>query len=58
LTGQAENIPQIKQALEEETAIPGWLEKKALAGTVKEKPQKDKVEVAADVSAVIEFYSR
>ena len=58
LAGRAENIPQIKQALEEETAIPSWLEKKALVGTVKEKPQKDNVEVAADVSAVIEFYSR
>ncbi|MDD3531836.1 MAG: 30S ribosomal protein S4 [Candidatus Shapirobacteria bacterium] len=58
LTGGVENVPQIKQALEEETAIPDWLERKALAGTVKEKPKKDDIEVAADVSVVIEFYSR
>ncbi|MGI6278409.1 MAG: 30S ribosomal protein S4 [Patescibacteria group bacterium] len=54
----AKDIPQVKEALEEEISIPGWLRKKALVGTVKELPKKDDVEVDADISAVIEFYSR
>ncbi|MDD3679726.1 MAG: 30S ribosomal protein S4 [Candidatus Shapirobacteria bacterium] len=58
LTNQAQNIPQIKQVLEETVAVPGWLEKKALAGTIKHWPKKEDIEVEANVSTVIEFYSR
>ncbi len=58
LVSGAEKIPQVKQALEEETALPAWLAKKALVGTVKAKPQKEEIKIDANVSAVIEFYSR
>ena len=58
LVSGTEKIPQVKQALEEESSLPVWLTRKALAGTVKTMPKKEDVEVDADVSAVIEFYSR
>ena len=58
LINKAETIPQVKQILAEKTAIPDWLERKALLGTVKRMPKKEDIEVGADVSIVIEFYSR
>ncbi len=58
LVNKAQDIPQVSQALAEKVTVPGWLTRKALAGTIKRIPKKEDVEVDADVSAVIEFYSR
>lgn len=58
LVNKAQDIPQVDQALAEKVTVPGWLTRKALAGTIKRIPKKEDVEVDADVSAVIEFYSR
>jgi small subunit ribosomal protein S4 len=58
LADQAQDIPQVKQTLSEETSLPSWLKKKALVGTIKNLPKKEEVEIDANIASVIEFYSR
>jgi len=58
LASQAQSIPQVNQILAETLSVPSWLAKKALSGTVKRAPKQEDASIEADISAVIEFYSR
>ena len=52
-------IPYIAQLIEmKDQLLPGWLEKKALSGKMKEAPSFDALKEGVDLQAVIEFYSR
>lgn len=58
LVSQAQSIPQVGQTLAETLSVPDWLTRKALSGTVKRAPRQEDTNLEADISAVIEFYSR
>lgn len=49
---------QVKKSLEEQTALPGWLERKATVGKVLRIPNREEMEQAVDEQLIVEFYSR
>jgi small subunit ribosomal protein S4 len=49
---------QVKKSLEEQEALPEWLERKATVGKVVRVPNRDEMESAIDEQLIVEFYSR
>ncbi len=49
---------QVKKSLESQTALPGWLERKATVGKVLRIPNREEMEQAIDEQLIVEFYSR
>lgn len=49
---------QVKKHLEEDLALPSWLDKKATIGKVLSEPQRDDMEQSVDEQLIVEFYSR
>lgn len=49
---------QVKKHLEEDLALPAWLDKKAIVGKVLNEPERDDMEQAIDEQLIVEYYSR
>ena len=49
---------QVKKSLESQTALPGWLDRKATVGKVLRIPNREEMEQVIDEQLIVEFYSR
>ena len=49
---------QVKKSLEDEEALPKWLERQATMGKVLRKPERDEMEQSVDEQLIVEYYSR
>lgn len=49
---------QVKKSLEENIALPEWLDRKATVGKVLRKPTRDEMESAINEQLIVEYYSR
>lgn len=49
---------QVKKNLEDNVALPGWLERKAAAGKVLRIPERDEMETVINEQLIVEYYSR
>jgi small subunit ribosomal protein S4 len=59
LKDKAAKIPVVAELLKDENpAIPGWLERKALVAKVSRLPERDDITEVIDEQLIIEFYSR
>lgn len=60
LSAQAANIPTVGEAIKNksESAIPTWLERKAGAGLVKAKPEREQITFPIEEQLIVEYYSR
>lgn len=57
---KAQDLPNIKEALEntKSTALPEWLERKALVGKVVRKPERTEMPSEINENLIVEYYSR
>lgn len=58
LSAQIVDNIQVKKSLEEQGALPEWLDRKATVGKVLRIPSRDEMESAIDEQLIVEFYSR
>lgn len=60
LKEKSQSLPGVKEGLElaENTAMPGWLERKALVGKISRMPNRDEMPVEINENLIIEYYSR
>lgn len=49
---------QVKKCLENVTALPGWLERKATVGKVLRLPEREEMEQGINEQLIVEYYSR
>ena len=57
---KASEIPSVMESLKEskESSIPTWLERKAGAGLVKAKPEREHITFPVEEQLIVEYYSR
>lgn len=56
---KTQKIPAVAGAIEnKDFIIPGWIQKKGIAGLLKEEPTAEEIEKQVDLRLVIEYYSR
>ncbi len=58
IKGEAEAIPQVKEAYSRKDVPPAWLRRKALVGEMIRLPEKEESDTQVDILSIIEFYSR
>lgn len=58
LKTKATKIPVVAELLNEDTTIPGWLEKKKIAAKVLRLPEREDITERIDEQLIVEFYSR
>jgi small subunit ribosomal protein S4 len=59
ITSKAQKIPAIAELLKDDKlSVPTWLEKKAVVGRVKSKPERDHIDLDINEQLIVEFYSR
>lgn len=60
LATKASEIPHVTEAIKEtkESSIPTWLERKAGAGLVKSKPEREHITFPIEEQLIVEYYSR
>lgn len=58
ISSQMRDNTQVKKSLEESTALPEWLERKATVGKVLRIPNRDEMEQAINEQLIVEYYSR
>jgi small subunit ribosomal protein S4 len=60
LNGKASNLVTVLEAMKErkEQDIPSWLERKAGAGVVKAKPEREQITLPIQEQLIVEYYSR
>lgn len=58
LSDKLRDNTQVKRNLEQDQALPEWLERKATVGKVLRKPQREDMEQSVNERLIVEFYSR
>jgi small subunit ribosomal protein S4 len=58
LKGSAMEIPDVKDLIENEPPVPGWLEKKDGVGHVLREPERHEMDQDISEQMIVEFYSR
>lgn len=58
ISPQMRDNTQVKKSLEESTALPEWLDRKATVGKVLRIPNRDEMEQSINEQLIVEYYSR
>lgn len=58
LSDKLRDNAQYKKNTEEDSTLPGWLEKKAFFGKVLRRPKRDEMEQSINEQLIVEYYSR
>lgn len=59
LSPKTHEIPDVRNKLmDKEYQIPGWMQKKAVAGKIRRLPERSDIDTGVDEQLVVEFYSR
>jgi small subunit ribosomal protein S4 len=59
ISSKAQKIPAIVDLIsDDKLSVPSWLEKKAIVGRVKSKPERDHIDLDINEQLIVEYYSR
>ncbi|MDP3974213.1 MAG: 30S ribosomal protein S4 [Candidatus Daviesbacteria bacterium] len=58
LSPQLRDNTLVKKEIEEQSTLPGWLEREATFGKVLRRPERDEMEQAIEEQLIVEYYSR